>query len=212
MSSTSREGVIKFQLDHLNAPSPEAEMLRELNAWRSIFVQLALLGQDPARYEGLGFGNLSRRIATEEQDAFLVSGTQTGHLEQLDPCHYATVIECDPQRNWLRSSGETKPSSEALSHGVLYQANPAICWVMHLHSPEIFTRAARLGLPATSPEAAYGTPEMAAEIMNVATGSKNQGAGLLVMAGHEDGILAYGRTAEEAGVIVVAALARARAT
>jgi len=204
-----REGVIKFQLKFQAGPAPAAELLQELNAWRSIFLQLGLLGQDPGRYQGYGFGNLSRRLS---EDSFLISGTQTGHLAHLSPLHYATVHECAPLHNWLKSSGQIKPSSEALSHGVLYQADPTVCWVMHLHSPEIFTKAAKLGLPTTAPGAAYGTPEMATEIEKIVLSGQKQDTGLLVMTGHEDGILAYGRTAEETGVLVVATLANARST
>jgi ribulose-5-phosphate 4-epimerase/fuculose-1-phosphate aldolase len=102
-----------------------------------------------------------------------------------------------------------RPSSEALSHGVLYRLDPRIAWVMHLHTPEIFAARDRLHLPVTDPAAAYGTPEMAAEIARLAPASG--WPGLLVMGGHEDGILAFGATAAETGGLVVRTLAEALA-
>lgn len=209
MTYADREGVIKFQLDfHAGAPPP-ANLLDELNAWRKIFRQLGLLGQDPGRYEGLGFGNLSRRLPGQHSDAFLISGTQTGHLPQLLPEHYATVLQCSPAANRLEATGSTKPSSEALSHGILYQCSPLILWVMHLHCPAIFNCRTQLGLPCTAPSAAYGTPVMAAEIQRLAEAQDLSQPGLLVMTGHLDGILAYGSSAAETGTLVVEVLASA---
>ena len=209
MTLSNREGVIKFQLDFQEGPSPDEGFLLELNAWRTIFRQLGLIGQDPARYDGYGFGNLSRRLPGQSGPAFLISGTQTGHLTNLLPEHYATVHQCDPVANRLKSSGQTQPSSEALSHGVLYQSNPEILWVMHLHSPDIFPQRTPLGLPCTDPSAAYGTPAMAAEIQRLANFHKQADPGLLVMTGHQDGILAYGSSAAETGLLVVETLALA---
>lgn len=204
---SAREGVIKFDLQFHPGPPPAAGLLDELEGWRTIFRRLGLLGRDPARYEGLGFGNLSRRCAG---DAFIISGTQTGGLERLGPEHYVTVRECDPAANRVVADGPVRPSSEALSHGVLYRADPRIAWVMHLHSPELFAARARLGLPATDPAAPYGSPAMAAEIARLAPVAG--WPGLLVMGGHEDGILAFGAAAAETGALVVRTLAAALAT
>ena len=70
------EGVIKFTIDHqpsaLTVATPHT-----LNSWRAIFKKLGLIGQVKDRYQGLGFGNLSMRI----EHGFLISGTQTGHIE-----------------------------------------------------------------------------------------------------------------------------------
>ncbi|TLM61388.1 MAG: class II aldolase/adducin family protein [Deltaproteobacteria bacterium] len=204
---TGREGVIKFDLAFRPGPLPAAELLAELEGWRTVFRRLGLLGRDPARYEGLGFGNLSRRVPGS--DAFIVSGTQTGGLERLAPEHYATVTACDPQHNRVAAHGVTPPSSEALSHGVLYRADPRIAWVMHLHDPAIFAARDRLRLPVTDPAAAYGTPAMAAEIARLAP--QAGWPGLLVMGGHEDGLLAFGATAAATGALAVRILAAALA-
>lgn len=210
MSATKQEGVIKFQLDFREAPPPPKDHLCELNAWRSIFLQLGLIGQDPNRYDGYGFGNLSRRNPTGQANDFLISGTQTGSLPHLLPRHYATVQQCDPFSNTIKASGQIKPSSEALSHGVLYQNDPEILWVMHLHSPEIFKCADRLQLLSTNPEAEYGTPEMASELKRLIKARTSHDPVLMIMRGHEDGILACGHTASATGALVVKTLAQAR--
>jgi hypothetical protein len=203
-----REGVIKFDLDFRPGPPPPAQLLRELDAWRLIFRRLGLLGQDARRYAGLGFGNLSRRAAgVLPTAAFIISGTQTGGLEQLAPADYVTVLACDPDRNRVTASGQVQPSSEALSHGVLYQADPRIDWVMHLHSPEIFAAGDRLHLPTTDPAAAYGSPQLAVAIRRLSAAAGRPG--LLVMGGHVDGLLAFGATAAETGGLVVRTLAAA---
>jgi hypothetical protein len=207
---TEREGVIKFTLDFRRGPPPAAELLGELEAWREIFRRLGLLGQDSQRYAGLGFGNLSRRFDSDgAAAAFIISGTQTGDLSRLAPEHYVRVLACDPACNRVEAEGPIHPSSEALSHGVLYQADSRIQWVMHLHSPAIFAARDQLHLPTTDPGAAYGSPAMAVEIVRLHIGAG--WPGLLVMGGHEDGILAFGATAAETGSRVVSTLAAALA-
>jgi ribulose-5-phosphate 4-epimerase/fuculose-1-phosphate aldolase len=209
MTNARHEGVIKFQLNFQEGPTPPDNLLQELNAWRRILLELGLIGQDPARYDGFGFGNLSRRLPGQGDAAFLISGTQTGHLKELRPSQYATVHQCHPGTNQLSASGQVKPSSEALSHGILYQCNPSVLWVMHLHSPDIFNRRTQLELPCTDPSADYGTPEMASEIERLAAAREDSKPGLLVMTGHQDGILVYGPTAAETGGLVVETLALA---
>jgi len=205
----NNEGVIKFHLDFRAGPAPEESLLLKLNAWRTSFLELGLIGQDPERYEGYGFGNLSRRLPGQRENAFLISGTQTGHLNALKANHYATVLHCNPAKNQLQATGQIKPSSEALSHGILYQINPQIHWVMHLHSPDIFNNYRSLVLPCTDPSAAYGTPEMASAIEALAKEQQDGHSSLLVMGGHQDGILAYGSDADATGGLVIRTLNRA---
>lgn len=206
------EGVIKFSLDYEPGPPHEQRELAELNAWRRIFRNLGLLGQDPDRYEGYGFGNLSRRVrcATDgHSSAFVISGTQTGGLPELQSEHYVTVLESDALQNKVIARGPIKPSSESLTHGILYQAAAAIEWVMHLHSPDIYTRHAMLNLPVTARNALCGTPQMAEEVARIQAESLAADPCLIVMGGHEDGILAFGTDPHQTGRLTVETLARA---
>ena len=67
------EGVIKYHLNYQPGEPLRDHDYRSLDHWHQRFKTEQILGQDPTRYGGLGFGNLSQRL---DQDAFLISGTQ----------------------------------------------------------------------------------------------------------------------------------------
>jgi L-ribulose-5-phosphate 4-epimerase len=50
------------------------------------------MGLIGAYNNGIGFGNISQRLAPSN-GLFVVSGTQTGHLPQLNAQHYAIVTQ-----------------------------------------------------------------------------------------------------------------------
>ncbi|MDD2769186.1 MAG: class II aldolase/adducin family protein [Methylococcus sp.] len=202
---TPAEGITRYRLDFTPAPPPLPESIRELNAWRSIMRRLGLNGLDPLRYGGLAYGNVSLRLPGE-QIRFLVSGTGTGGLAHLDPSNYCEVVGFDLEANKLSARGLIPPSSEALTHAAVYRAGPDWHCVIHAHSPEIWRRALQLDLPATSAEIEYGTPEMALAVQALAAES---GIPLIAMAGHLDGIIAYGRTVEATARILIGYLAAA---
>ena len=210
-----QEGVIKFDLQFTPAPPLPAAELAELNAWRRILFLLGLVGQDPARYEGLGFGNVSLRLppygAPPKKRRFAISGTQTGGLPELGAEHYALVASCDPAANRVVAAGPLRPSSEALTHGALYALDPELRCVLHVHSPLLWRQAAPLQLPLTDPGAAYGTPAMAAEVARLYAEPAVRTGGILAMGGHEDGLVAFGADAETAGTVLLRWLARALA-
>lgn len=207
------EGVIKFDLQFTPAPPLPPATIREINAWRRILHLLGLTGQDPARYGGLGYGNISQRLEPFESAGsrcrFLISGTQTGGLKDLNEGHYALVTRCDPERNRVEAEGPIRPSSEALTHGTLYQADSSLRFVMHVHSPVIWRRSEELHIPRSDEHAAYGTPEMAAEVRRLLNDPSVREGGVFAMGGHEDGLVSFGSTAEEAGGVLVNYLARA---
>jgi len=208
-----REGVIKFALDYQPGPPYVGPELVELNAWRQILWQLGLIGCDPGRYEGLGYGNVSRRTGTfagdPHQRRFLVSGTQTGGMAQLGAEHYVQVLECHPGSNAVRAVGPIRPSSEALTHGALYAVDNHLKAVLHVHSPEIWQAALLLGLPVSDHRVPYGTPEMAAEMQRLYADDHVRGGGLIVMGGHADGVVAFGAGLAVAGSLLVKTYAAA---
>lgn len=207
------EGVTKYELDFHPAPAPERQDIARLNAWRRLLHTLGVVGSDPARYDGLGFGNLSRRLSTGHGDtgepAFLVTGTQTGKLKTLGPEHYTTVTFCNPRTNHLTAEGPARPSSEAMTHGALYAADSDIRWIFHVHDPHIWQRAEALGVAITDPNIPYGTPAMAEEVARVQRRAGEASGGILAMGGHEDGVLAWGTSDEAAGSRLLSSLARA---
>ena len=211
----SAEGVIKFAMEHEEGPAMPATELADLNAWRRILFQLALIGQDPKRYGGFGFGNISCRISPfnggPNQRAFVISGTQTGGIPNLGPEHYTLVTGYYPARNLLVSKGPIRPSSESLTHGMVYDLASDAHWVLHAHSPHIWQQAPALEVPMTATDVAYGTPEMAAEVERLFAERGVRAKGIFGMGGHEDGIVTFGPTAEAAGSVLINYLAAAYA-
>ena len=213
------EGVTRFQVDH------EIRMLEErvygetavvLAAWREVLARLGLIGRDPSRYQGAGYGNVSARVGPfgdigRGQRRFLVTGTQTGGRPRVTLEDFSLVERYDVLRNHVRSMGPVPPSSESLTHGAIYDIAPTARVVLHAHAPEIWRHARSLGLPMTRVEAQNGTPEMALEVQRLYRESTLSGTGMLAMGGHEDGVIAFGSTAAEAGETLVRHLARALA-
>jgi len=202
------EGVIKYKLDYQEQALFEWSGFSELNTWRSILYSLHLIGQDSSLYGGLGYGNISCRenVASE---AFIISGTQTGGKPHLGIDDYCRVNYCDVRQNYLAAEGMVKPSSEALSHATVYQLNPDIFCVIHVHNDVLWRLASLMKLPCTDKNAAYGTVAMADEIERLyQCGVLNEGR-LFVMGGHEDGVISYGKTIELAGAALIAQLSKA---
>lgn len=194
------EGVVKFVARHRDAPAPRHRELRALIAWRDVLKALDLVGQHDDRYGGAGFGNLSAR----DRRGFLITGTQTGHLPTLAPEHFARVDAFDLEENAVDSRGPARPSSESMTHGAIYAADPTARAVVHAHSPDVWA----LRLPRTRRDVPYGTPAMAREVARLAPRWRK--AGGFAMGGHEDGVMTVGASVEQAGLRMVALLARAR--
>ncbi len=200
---TEQEGVIKFNLEYAE------QILRDipvepLTAWRSILKDLGLVGQTPERYDGYGFGNVSIRHG----DGFLISGTQTGALDHVTLSDYALCETWDLPGNAVTAIGEVKPSSESLSHASIYDVNPAVTCALHVHSPDIWQAAQRLGIPITDKDVPYGTPEMAKAVRRLIQNMPLPG--IFSMGGHEDGVFTFGTSLAEAGELLVSMLAKAR--
>lgn len=212
-----REGVVKYRAEHREvglAGAPEEGLVpvaAALAAWRHPLRGLGWIGQDPERYGGYGFGNLSARVA----EGFLVTGSQTGGVHRLDLDGFALVERWDLAANRLWSRGRVPASSESLTHAALYQASAAaaspVGAVFHVHAPELWREREGLGLPVTDPAVPYGTPEMAAEVVRAwrrLEEAERSTSGLLAMGGHEDGLLAWGPAPERAGQALLDALLR----
>ncbi len=209
------EGVIRFNLQFTATAPVTIPGLDELNAWRRILRQLGLIGQDSERYGGYCFGNISRRLppfdAPENHRPFVISGSQTGHLTELTAAGFATVSDYDASLNRVVAVGPIKPSSESLTHGSVYNANNAIRVILHVHSPAIWRCASILDFPSIDAHVPYGTPAMAQEVERLFEDVDHMETGVFVMGGHEDGVIAFGRTADEAGSVLLRALAHSYA-
>ena len=202
-----REGVIQFAYN-LASPSGEGvddEIAATLNAWRNILRNLHLVGQDAGRYQGLGFGNISARLSPETPE-FVISASQTGAVDELSSEHLVRVTDWNLERFWVEAEGAQPPSSETLTHAMIYSADPRIRWIMHGHDPHIF--GAALGLPHTAKHVGYGSPEMTAAV--AALLDENQSRPLVFATlGHTDGVFSCGPTARDTGGLLVSYLAKA---
>ena len=207
---TQAEGVIKFDLQFTPAEPVDIDSLQELNRWRSVLWKHKLIGQDPDRYEGYGFGNVSQRIAPFDAECrmrvFVISGTQTGELAKLDNSHYAIVSAWDTAHNQVIASGPVKPSSESLTHAMIYGLDNELRAVLHVHSPDIWKTAVAQGIPVTDASIEYGTPAMALEVRRLFTETNVRQSRIFSMGGHKDGIVSFGHTVEQAGQALLQAL------
>lgn len=211
----AREGVIRFDLQFTPGAPLAPETIRTLNAWRRILWQLELIGRDPRRYSGDAYGNVSQRLAPLKAPAgarrFAISGTQTGGLAKLAASAYSIVSHYDPEANRVVATGPVKPSSESLTHAMLYDLDPGIHAVFHVHSPDIWGQAGTLGLASSAATVSYGTPAMAQEVARLFRETGVRERGIFIMGGHRDGIVAFGDSPDQAGRRLLEVLVRSYA-
>ena len=183
---------VKFTYERARPDIAPFDALAELNACRRKLLELRLIDVDS---NGVGFGNLSVRDGVSGN--FYITGSATGGLPELTPTDCVRVVVYDFARNWLRYEGAAIPSSESLTHAAIYESDPTISAVIHCHDSVLWqTRLDRV--PTTSKAIAYGTPEMVYEIMRLFTVSDVRSREIFVMAGHEGGIVTFGKNLEDA--------------
>ena len=186
------EGYIKYQPNWQKvAVDVDEKVLNEMNRARGKLKEKNWLGVLP---DGVGFGNLS--VRSGNSDRFLISGSGSGHLEWLAPADIAMVTGVDIAKNHLNCRGLTKASSESMTHAVFYRYSTAINAVIHIHDRLLWEKYFNV-LPTSSPSAEYGTPEMAFAIEKILE-KRSVHQSVLVMGGHKDGLVAYGRSLNEA--------------
>jgi len=193
------EGVIKFTQDLTDEVIFIPEELEGINRLRRGIYGLGLIGvypPDHPEFPGIGFGNVSQRVGTGT--GFIITGSATGKLRSLGPSDYTLVEHFDIQGNFIMSRGGTPASSESLTHAAVYLAVPGAKYVAHGHHAGLWEKREDLGFPATSAGVEYGTPEMANEVMRLyqEIGSDTESV-IVSMAGHRDGLIAWGKDIDE---------------
>jgi ribulose-5-phosphate 4-epimerase/fuculose-1-phosphate aldolase len=189
------EGVIKY-VGHWTTGAPlEDDELAELMAWRDRMWQAQQIGLYP---NGIGYGNISLRRSAR---SFAVSGTQTGHLAHTSVHHYTLVDDWDIDRNTLHCTGPIQASSESLTHAALYAYSSAIQAIIHVHNRPLWQRGQGV-LPTTAASVPYGTPAMAYEMRRLLNHDDLMQTRILIMAGHEEGVLVFGPTLEAAAQVL----------
>lgn len=190
------EGVIKYSCQWRKGDPVEFEAFGVLNHWRQVFHDKQLIGENA---DGIGYGNISVRTSG---DQFVISGTATGGIPRLGSEHYALVDSFDLDTNSLVCSGPVKASAESMSHGTVYRMSPEIKAVVHTHHMEMWEYFIDK-LPTSNREVTYGTPEMAAEIQRLYEESEMPELKMMVMGGHQEGLISFGVSLEEASQVML---------
>ena len=186
------EGYIKFQCDWAKEEILIPDLiLQSLDKERTWLYELNLIGMYP---DGIGFGNIS--VKTKE-NTFIITGSATGQFAQLERYHYALVSAYSFAGNSISCKGQTKASAESLTHAAVYEALPEVGAVVHVHCLWLWEKLLN-EYPTTFGEIEYGTPEMAFAVKSLADEMKDSEEKIIVMGGHREGILAFGKDLEEA--------------
>ncbi|HTE88502.1 MAG TPA: class II aldolase/adducin family protein [Terriglobales bacterium] len=188
---------VKFRYERAASELAPFAGVFELNACRQKLLERRLIGVDSS---GISFGNISMRDGVTNN--FYITGSGTGGIRELVLADCAKVVACDFGRNSLRYEGSTNPSSESFTHAAIYEADARVAAVIHCHDSTLW--AALLNeAPTTSNAVAYGSPEMAYETMRLFRITDVQTRKILVMAGHEGGIVTFGGNLEEAFTVLM---------
>jgi L-ribulose-5-phosphate 4-epimerase len=178
---------VKFTYQRALADMAPFNSLAQLNACRRKLLNLRVMGVDS---NGVGFGNLSIREGVSSN--FYISGSATGGLPELTPTDCIRVVAYDFAKNWVRFEGDAIPSSESLTHAAIYESDSSTSAVIHCHDSDLWATLLDRA-PTTSKSVAYGTPEMAYEIMRLFKAGDAQRIKIFVMGGHEAGLVTFGK-------------------
>ncbi len=188
------DGIIKYSIEHQTASTPLFSGYEELEALRTRLFALGLIGEK----DGIGYGNLSMR--TDRSKSFFITATQTGRKYTLSREYYTYISDYDFSTFKVISQGTRKPSSEALSHAMIYEIDDRITTVIHIHSLALWKFMKAKNDLATTAE--YGTAEMVEEIAGLYSNLDPMMNNAFVMKGHEEGIITFGRSVEEAELVL----------
>lgn len=192
----SETGVIKFNCTWIKEDPLDNELIADLNTWRDKLYKLRFIGM----YEnGIGYGNISKRF---NKDQFIVSGTGTGKYPELSNQQFTTVTEYNLEKNSLTAQGPIIASSESLTHAVIYESDQTCNAVIHIHNQELWKNMLNI-VPTTKQSVEYGTPAMAMEVRRLFIETDLRQKKILVMAGHEEGIISFGKDLDEAGAVLL---------
>ena len=187
------QGAVKFNCHWTQSgPVISDEQFEIINYWREILFNMDLIG---AYENGVGFGNLSIRINGGNQ--FVITGSATGEIPELEPGHYVKVSSFNIDDNAVQCSGPLKASSESLTHAAIYLADSDTNAVIHVHNFELWSDLI-YKVPTTNPGMDYGTAGLAKDISRLFFESDVFEKRIIVMAGDRAGILTFGHDIDEA--------------
>ncbi len=185
-------GVIKFNCNWIKAQPISPDLLIALNVWRTRMHKLGFIG---VNNEEIGYGNMSIRLSGNQ---FIITGSATGKIKVLSNKHYTKVVNYDLDKNSLTAEGPILASSESLTHAVIYECDKNVNAIIHIHNSKMWNQLMNK-VPTTNKDVEYGTPAMAMEMKRLYKETNLRNEKILVMAGHQDGIISFGKDLNEAG-------------
>ena len=197
MGSPPDDGVIKYKLSLKMTPPLRPDEYLDIEKWRAILFRMGLVGEYIEH--NIGYGNLSKRIS-ESSSQFIITGSQTGRYSNLNGRQYTKVIKCSISKATIEALGPIAPSSESMTHYSIYEQCKKVNFVFHVHHKDMWEYLNTQPGKHTSPNAAYGTKEMADEVAAIVN---QKSSGILSMQGHEEGVISWGETTEQAGKILL---------
>jgi hypothetical protein len=139
------QSISKLKLTLKRAPAPDLNQVIALEKWRTLFFRLGLIGENPTKK--IGYGNLSSRLNSK---SFIITGSQTGHLSQLQSHHYTSVIDCDLKKSILTAEGLIPPCRDSLTHSKIYIAHPHINYIFQVHHKNLMMTGSLENMSNTS--------------------------------------------------------------
>ena len=177
----------KFETVFVADRLPDDSRIAEIMEWGA---RLHAMGLLPDEHGGHA-GNMSFRNSR----GFVITAGGVGK-GTLKPADFVQVLSCNVDTRKVEAEGQLEPSSETLTHHMIYRERPEINAVVHVHDSLVICHAAELRLGETGREHPYGTPELAREVADSLGHRK-----YLVVKGH--GVIAVGRSLWEACMQVI---------
>ncbi|HYF31760.1 MAG TPA: S-methyl-5-thioribose-1-phosphate isomerase [Chitinophagaceae bacterium] len=192
-----QEEAISFHCNWIKLPPLELEQIDALNVWREKLYNAGLVGVTP---EGIGYGNVSARVWEHQ---FVITGAATGSIKNLGAEHYALVAGYNVEANELTAKGPIQPSSESLTHAMIYECGQNVNAIFHVHHPGLW-RKLMDNLPYTGSDMSYHTPSWEIErLFREHNLAENK---MFAMAGHIHGVIVFGNSLQEAGELLFHAI------
>lgn len=169
----------KFRTIFLSRETPRDERIDELIVWTRRLSKLGVIAR--------AMGNLSFRTA----NGFIItpSGTDPATIAREQ---FVEVVSVDMDRREITVNGPADPSSESMIHAAIYRNRTDVNAIFHGHHDAFIATAGAHGIPVTTREQPYGTPQLVAEVVSILGGHF-----FVVMRNH--GFIAMGRTMGDAG-------------
>lgn len=189
---SQEEGVVKYSLEFKKTEPISSTCKDKIESIREDMYALNLIG---AYDDGIGFGNISLKM--DNSDKFVITGTQTGHLERLHVEDYSMVERVDFDTFTTYASGACRPSSEAITHACIYALDKKVKAIIHVHNEKLWKYMLEHDYVSTS-DVEYGSLEMTKDIQQIYSSLDALENCSFVMRGHFEGVFVFAKSLQEA--------------